>query len=136
MHVRIRAHPGRWLVALCVILLCDTLYFSALGSVVYPLDTLEVSWRHAALAYLVISLGLSSIEVQKPGSAALCGLLVGAFVYGVFNGIDGHPARLAPECSDATGRHLYGSLPCSAVLTVTSRLGPRPTCLVLHGRHK
>lgn len=126
MHVRIRAHPGRWLVALCVILLCDTLYFSALGSVVYPLDTLEVSWRHAAIAYLVISLGLSSIEVQKPGSAALCGLLVGAFVYGVFNGTetairrDWRRSAVTPLADT-----LYGSLLCSAVLTVTSRLGPR-----------
>lgn len=125
MHVRIRAHAGRWLVALCVILVCDALYFSALGSAVYP-STLEVSWRHAAIAYLVLSLGLSSIEVRKPDSAALCGLLVGAFVYGVFNGTemairrDWRKGALTPLVDT-----LYGSLLCSAVLTATSKLGPR-----------
>ena len=126
MRLRIRAHAGRWVASLCLILVIDALYFSALGALVYPPDALDVSWRHAALAYLVISLGLSSIEVHKSSSVALCGLLVGAFVYGVFNGTemairrDWRQRALTPLVDT-----LYGSLLCSVVLTATSRLGSR-----------
>lgn len=122
MALRVSLEPslGRWVTCLVAVIACDALVFSAVGARVYP--ALEVDWRYAVLAYAVLAGALSSIVVPTPRSAPLVGGLVGAVVYGVFNGTE---MAIRPDwrrVKTPLFDTLYGTVLCAGVATLNQRL--------------
>lgn len=121
MDVRLRFDAASWLVSLAVVLVSDVLFFGSLGRRVYP-TTLDIDWRFAPPAYLIISLVLSSIHVEPGHSPALCGALVGFAIYGVFNSTE---LAIRSDWRNSAAPYVdvaYGTVLCSVGMEVVHRL--------------
>jgi uncharacterized membrane protein len=122
MQLEIEFSAAKWLGCTIVILLCDLVFFGLAGKRAYP--TVDVDWRYAIPAYLLISLCLSSIGVTSGESPALCGALVGLVIYGVFNSTE---AAIRPDWRKGVTPFVdltYGTALCTAVVSLNHWWSP------------
>lgn len=120
MQILWKPSASRTLVALALVVVIDVAALSvAMRAGVYP--PLNVAPRYAPLAYVPLAMALGGLQAASPLEAAAGGALVGALVYGTFNGTelalrDDWRTWYTPAFD-----FVYGTLLCAIVAAVVAR---------------